>query len=80
MNLSIYDEKIIEKIVAEQDLTFEERIHTLMKLLYLFKSRCDAFMKDVGNEEVLANPKLKLRQSVENRLLNDKSAIEKATA
>ena len=51
-----------------------------MKLLYFFKSQCDAFMKGVGNEEIIANPKLKLRQSVENRLLNDKRAIEKATA
>ncbi|KAI0583866.1 Metallopep domain-containing protein [Pyrenophora tritici-repentis] len=75
----IYDQVVIGKILCEQNLTFVQRMRALIKLLYFFKSRCDAFMKGVGNEDTIANPQYKLKQSVENRLLNDARAIEKAT-
>ena len=73
----IYSKKAVSQAVSEQELTFAERIETLIELLCFFKARCDAFMKGVGNEEIIANPRSKLRSSIENRKLNDNRANEK---
>ncbi|KAJ4364145.1 hypothetical protein N0V83_009600 [Neocucurbitaria cava] len=72
--LSIYDRVTLHYIKKDMNLTFEERMEYLIKMLCFFKSRCDVFMKGSGLEEIVAQPFQKLSQALSNRGQNDRRA------
>ncbi|CAO2649828.1 Nn.00g011200.m01.CDS01 [Neocucurbitaria sp. VM-36] len=72
--LSIYDRETLKNVKKDINLTFEERMQCVIKLLCFFKSKCDAFMKGSTLEETVALPLQRLTQALTNRDQNDKRA------
>ncbi|OAL57326.1 hypothetical protein IQ07DRAFT_486659, partial [Pyrenochaeta sp. DS3sAY3a] len=71
ISLSIYDSDTLKSIAKESHLTFKERMDFLAMMFTFIKNRCDAVMKGTMLEELVAQPRLKLTQSLANLYQNE---------
>lgn len=72
--LGIYDDDTLKSIKKESHFTFKDRMDYLAKMFTFIKNRCDAVMKGTMLEELVAQPRLKLTQSLANLYQNENKA------
>ncbi|KAJ4331072.1 hypothetical protein N0V95_009950 [Ascochyta clinopodiicola] len=70
--LKVHDQRLQDKLEAEQDLTFQQRIDTMVTVMLLSKARVDKLLKHENLGSFVGHPTDILRSTLGNRGHNDR--------